>query len=752
MGQFNSSGVAPLFGKSGKSSTSKGGFVDNPTGYYGKGGSVNNSNWAILPATEDGGKINYEGYLSKFESGGYPILDPRGQCDLPGKVTSIPSNTITMAGVHYPVLGISDIGHMQMMEPNKDYKFQGNSVTEYPMMKAQLGGKPTTSDSLDLYNNSKQVLDYYRNNKYRESPEKTNPSSAHALQQDALKDLKHRMTMGSDFYPQTNRSSTPNNTGGNLSDKKFTMDDYYKKSVTNPNQFFQREATNSMLDLRSPMTLYDNRITPTKTYHFENKKVGDPLEGDVVDVPEYDPIAIKPAAMKTPQDWAYMRKTYGNPVTIKKKENIETINTGKLPQITQESNRQLQTIDTLPSEMVRPSGNKVFSRPRQPSESGSSSFPDRVTPQVDYFDAKTGKPVEQARGGKVGFTIYKLDKFPLEKAKNGGQVEWKIVDEMQNGGSLPKIKNPYEGATIGSDKIIYSPEEQNQIDNNAHRNLAERANYNNRQRTINTANQVHQLPQSEQWKSENLQKSSAAIGNRFSLQLHAGDYGDPSKHPSTSTLLGMVDWFNPLMRVGDMAAGLGSVPQDIKEGKYKKVALEVGTPLAFGMLDGIKLKGTSSEIPKTVYNLEDPASEAQYIINHPEKSGLPKLVNQEDRDISELTITPQRLLKRDNLILNPEDLVNYRKGFYNHGEPIFDSYNYYNDKSNFLSKAGLSAFYHNDQLIRPYIKENFKAITNRELINYNRLNGVTSPLQQNAKGGKVNMQIHDGNAQWRIIE
>ena len=84
-----------------------------------------------------------------------------------------------------------------------------------------------------------------------------------------------------------------------------------------------------------------------------------------------------------------------------------------------------------------PRSNKVFSRPRQPSESGSSSFPDRVTPQVDYFDAKTGKPVEQARGGKVGFTIYNLDKFPLQKAARGGKVnlnihngqpEWRIIE------------------------------------------------------------------------------------------------------------------------------------------------------------------------------------------------------------------------------------------------------------------------------------------------------------------------------------
>ena len=47
----------------------------------------------------------------------------------PGKVTKINSNNITMKGVNYPVLGISDTGDKKMMQPGKDYKFDGNSVT-----------------------------------------------------------------------------------------------------------------------------------------------------------------------------------------------------------------------------------------------------------------------------------------------------------------------------------------------------------------------------------------------------------------------------------------------------------------------------------------------------------------------------------------------------------------------------------------------------------------------------------------------
>jgi len=68
-----------------------------------------------------------------FKNGGV-IEDPMGQWAHPGSVTRIPSNQITMQGVDYPLLGISDTGHTQMMYPGEDYSFRGKSVTEYPMM------------------------------------------------------------------------------------------------------------------------------------------------------------------------------------------------------------------------------------------------------------------------------------------------------------------------------------------------------------------------------------------------------------------------------------------------------------------------------------------------------------------------------------------------------------------------------------------------------------------------------------------
>ena len=90
------------------------------------------------------------GWLSKYEEGGV-IKDDMGQWAHPGEITEIGSNQITMQGVPYPVLGISDTGDMQMMYPNEEYEFIGDSVTEYPMMKQ--GGQLTKLDQLSNFTN-----------------------------------------------------------------------------------------------------------------------------------------------------------------------------------------------------------------------------------------------------------------------------------------------------------------------------------------------------------------------------------------------------------------------------------------------------------------------------------------------------------------------------------------------------------------------------------------------------------------------
>ena len=71
-----------------------------------------------------------------------------------GKVVEIDSNDITMKGVNQPLLGISDEGDVQYMEPNKDYKFKGKRVREFPIARNGIN---------NLDDNSLQQLDQLTN-------------------------------------------------------------------------------------------------------------------------------------------------------------------------------------------------------------------------------------------------------------------------------------------------------------------------------------------------------------------------------------------------------------------------------------------------------------------------------------------------------------------------------------------------------------------------------------------------------------
>jgi hypothetical protein len=110
-----------------------------------------------LPKKQNGGEMRFyqDGLDFKPKSiskkGKKIIKDDRGQWAHPGEITKIGSNNITMKGVPYPVLGISDLGDIQLMYPDQDYTYRGNSVIEYPMM-AQ-GGQLTKLDQLTNFTN-----------------------------------------------------------------------------------------------------------------------------------------------------------------------------------------------------------------------------------------------------------------------------------------------------------------------------------------------------------------------------------------------------------------------------------------------------------------------------------------------------------------------------------------------------------------------------------------------------------------------
>lgn len=144
-------------------------------------------------------------------------------------------------------------------------------------------GRPTTQDSLNLYNNARQVLDYYRGKGYSETPDIARDDLLQQMQQNAK-----------DFDPNKKRT-VPIKGGG--SKEVAVPKSLYRQDIS-PTQFKQREYIDNILDTRSPMQLFDTRIKPTQNIKFENTNVNDPLYGDRVGIYGYDPELIKPAFLR----------------------------------------------------------------------------------------------------------------------------------------------------------------------------------------------------------------------------------------------------------------------------------------------------------------------------------------------------------------------------------------------------------------------------------------------------------------------
>ena len=111
-----------------------------------------------MPSAQNGQEMKYyqEGLdwrPKTISREGSVIKDDRGQWAHPGEITEINSNDITMEGVPYDVLGISDTGDTKLMKPGKNYKFKGKKVTEFPMAKNGLRQEQKGLQNLDNLTN-----------------------------------------------------------------------------------------------------------------------------------------------------------------------------------------------------------------------------------------------------------------------------------------------------------------------------------------------------------------------------------------------------------------------------------------------------------------------------------------------------------------------------------------------------------------------------------------------------------------------
>ncbi len=176
---------------------------------------------------------------------------------------------------------------------------------------AQTNDRPTSQDSLDLYNNTVKVLKYYRDRNYM-SENSSSSYGIYVMNTNVFEELHEALLR---FIALDGNVTHPGINGIKSTDN-LPLEDYYRK--IDKNKFYQRETSNWILDTRAPMQLYDRRILPTASYFFLNENTDDPMSGDAVTISGYDPIAIKPERMLTPEERVLRQERYGTTTGLSK--------------------------------------------------------------------------------------------------------------------------------------------------------------------------------------------------------------------------------------------------------------------------------------------------------------------------------------------------------------------------------------------------------------------------------------------------
>jgi hypothetical protein len=116
----------------------------------------------------------------------------------------------------------------------------------------------------------------------------------------------------------------------------------------------------------------------------------------------------------------------------------------------------------------------------------------------------------------------------------------------------------------------------------AEKNAAELA---RRQQAIATSYAARNKP----FSTKQLAEETGAIGDKLRLFPN-----DPNSF--------IDEYLNPGVMIGDMASGLGSLPEDVKKGRIGKAALSVAAPLSVGALGGLGRAKTNAQFLNEVLN------------------------------------------------------------------------------------------------------------------------------------------------------
>lgn len=159
---------------------------------------------------------------------------------------------------------------------------------------------PTEEDSLVLYNNALKVVQFYDSN---HSYQLTNSIELETNSQkmDVFEQLKTARRIFNIIRREVANLSE--------SEKKFTVgkpkpgykditySQYYE--MVDDYRFYQRELENQIINVNAQIPIYDYRIAPILVNTYQNTDTSSVYFGDLVQIPLYVPVVVKPFALLT---------------------------------------------------------------------------------------------------------------------------------------------------------------------------------------------------------------------------------------------------------------------------------------------------------------------------------------------------------------------------------------------------------------------------------------------------------------------
>jgi hypothetical protein len=301
--------------------------------------------------------------IQQLSAGYKPSMNQR--ISMPGMKMPATQNTQTMAQPSKTYTSVVDLLNSRKMDSSFSARkkmaekmgitnYTGTAAQNQSLMSSSMLGyggsmpmfgpggflpKPTASDSLAVMNSQIALNKFYDNEVRKGKLKKTtvkdvfNFRDVENLNNDNLNfyraEIKRREQKKKGVWDDEYKS----NFNLNPSDvSKLEYQGLGKTKSGDANKQYYRDLITPLQNLAAPFALVDSRIKPERKSSYIPTGGGaiSNYPGGGVSVYEYDPIAVKPAAMKTPADWAYMQKTYGTkpPAKVNSKPPVrQTINT-----------------------------------------------------------------------------------------------------------------------------------------------------------------------------------------------------------------------------------------------------------------------------------------------------------------------------------------------------------------------------------------------------------------------------------------